>query len=281
MIGGVGGSLFRISCSALYYKVLGETNKGAKLGFFSGMGLLGYGLGPLFAGHFTGIELDMDFILLRAIWVLLPLLLLSLFLEDVKPAKIYLREYWRDIQRKDVIILASLGFLLALHIGAEQTSFSLFLETHVNLTMDSIGMMFCFIGIAIASLCIIDGFLSDKMTGMGRRLSPLLYLGMFFSGLFNISLLFTRTFASVLSIRILHVFGDSLFMVLQRVIISNLFLSERIGGSLGMMDAVFTLGIFSGALISGALPGYIVPFVFAGSLAIIAIPFANLAKPKF
>jgi MFS family permease len=104
---------------------------------------------------------------------------------------------------------------------------------------------------------------------------------MFFSGLFNVMMIFPSTFASVLGVRLCHVFGDSMFVVSQRVIVSNLFPSERIGGNWGIISTIFTVGIFAGALLSGSLSGYTLPFVVAGACAIFAIIPAMAMKPKF
>lgn len=280
IIGGIGGSLFQISCRSLYYKVLGEEKAGKKLGFFLGIGLFGYGLGPLTGGFLLPI-VGMDTLLWIAFFILLPFLFLSLFLEDVKLAKFELVEYKKDITRKEVAILVALTFLLSLHIGVEQTSFSLFLSKNIGLMEDSIGMMFCFIGITIAILSIINGLVSDRIIGRGLGLGTLLYLGLFLSGLFNINLIFVSTFGTVLVMRLLHVLGDSLFIVSRMVIISNLFLPGRIGGNLGIIETTVTMGTFAGAIISGAIPGYLLPFVVAGSLAILAIPPVMAARPKF
>ena len=279
IIGGIGGSLFRISCSSLYYKLLGEGNTGKKLGFYMGIGLLGYGLGPL-TGGFLLAEISMTSLLWIAFLILLPFLFLSLFLEDVKLAKFELGEYRRDIARKEVLVLIVLSFLLALHLGVEQTSFSLFLKENIDLTENSIGRMFCFIGIAIATLSIATGFISDSVTGRGLRLGAILYLGLLLSGLFNISLLFVGAFGTVLMVRLLHVLGDSLFLVSRMVIVSNLFLPERIGGNLGVLDTTLFVGTFVGAIASGAIPGYLYPFVFAGSLAILALLPTIAVRPK-
>lgn len=280
VIGGIGGSLFRISCRSLYYKVLGEDNTGKKLGFFLGVGLFGYGIGPL-TGGFLLTKLGMDSLLWIAFLIFLPFLFLSLFLEDVKLAKFELGDYKRDITRKEVAVLVALTFMLSLHLGVEQTSFSLFLRENVDLSENSIGMMFCFIGMTVATLSIINGLVSDKLKGRGLGLGALFYLGLFLSGLFNINLIFVSTFGTVLVMRLLHVLGDSLFMVSRMVIISNLFLPGRIGGNMGIIETTVTMGTFVGAIISGAIPGYLLPFVVVGSLAILAIPPAIAARPKF
>jgi len=58
-------------------------------------------------------------------------------------------------------------------------------------------------------------------------------------------------------------------------------LPERIGGNLGVLDTTIFVGTFVGAIASGAIPGYLLPFVFAGSLALLALPPAMAVRPKF
>ena len=182
---------------------------------------------------------------------------------------------------KEVFILVALTFVVSLHLGVEQTCFSLFMKENIGLAEGSIGTMFCFIGITIAILSVINGFISDRRTSKGKGLANLCYLGIFISALFNISMLFVDNFGTILAVRLLHVIGDSLFMVSRNIIVSNLFLAERIGGNLGIVTTAATLGTFIGAVASGAIPGYILPFVVAGVLAILAIPPAISARPKF
>lgn len=280
LLGGTGNSLFRISTQAMYFKFLGENRRSTKLGFYNAMRLLGYGLGPLTGGYLLE-TLDMVTLFGITFLMILPLVLLSFLLEHVEPIRFRLVEYRKDISRKEVLVLVALTFLVALHLGVEQTSLSLFLEKYIGLQWSSIGHMFFFIGLAISCMSIVSGFLQDKVTAGGKSLAPFLYLGVLFSGLFNINLLFTTTFGAVLLVRLFHVVGDSMFMVSRDTTISNLFLAERIGGNLGLIQTVLTFGIFSGALISGTIPGYLYPFVLAGSLAILSIPFAWLTRPNF
>lgn len=280
LLGGTGNSLFRISAQSVYFKFLGESRRSAKLGFYNAMRLLGYGLGPLTGGYLLE-NMDMASLFGIALLMISPLVPLSFLLERVEPIKFKLVEYRKDILRKEVLVLIALTFLVALHLGAEQTSLSLFLENYIGLEWSSIGHMFFFIGLGISSMSMASGFLQDRFTAWGKSLAPFLYLGVFFSGLFNINLLFTSTFGTVLAVRLFHVFGDSTFMVSRDTAISRLFLSERIGGNLGLIQTVLTFGILCGSLISGAIPGYLYPFVLAGSLAILGIPFAWIARPDF
>lgn len=276
LICGTATSLIRISSMTQFYKFLGRRDKGKKLGFFTGLGLFGYGLGPL-TGGFLSVNFGMHSLFFIASFMTFPFIILSLFLEEIKPIKFDLREYGRDIRKREVIILAILTFLLSSHIGVEQTCLSLFLQQYVHLLEDSIGLMFFLIGITIAAFSIINGYISD----VKGNIVALMCLGLFISGLFNINMFFVRTFLTVLAVRLAHVVGDSLFMVTRNVAISNIFQKERIGGNIGFINTVTTISIIFGALVSGVIPGYALPFVFIGCLALVAIIFAILTKPKF
>lgn len=280
IVGGIGDSLFRISNMSLYYKTLGNTNKGMKLGFFMGIGLLGYGLGPLLGGYLLA-SFNMDFLFHVILLLTAPFFILGFFLQDVEPTKFELVHYRKDVANKEALVLVALTFLVSLHLGVERTCFSLYMKEDIGLSVNSIGTMFFFIGMTVAILTIINGFISDRRLGKGKGLAALFYSGIFISGLFNINLLFSSSFGTILAIRLLHVLGDSLLMISRSIIVSNLFQSERIGGNLGVITTTSTLGTFLGAIMSGIIPGYIFPFVVAGALAIVAIPPAISAKPNF
>lgn len=273
---GTAVSLVRVSSMTQFYKFLGDENKGKKLGFFNGVGLFGYGLGPL-TGGLLSVKFGMYTLFSIASLITIPFIILSLLLEEVKPVKFSLRKYGRDVKSREVIILVVLTFLLSSHMGVEQTSLSLFLQQYVHLLEDSIGLMFFLIGTAIATFSIINGFVSD----IKGDIVALMCLGLFISGLFNISMFFVASFLTVLAVRLMHVVGDSLFMVTRNVAISNMFQRERIGGNIGFINTVVTASIIFGALISGLIPGYALPFVFIGFLAIAGVAFAVLTKPMF
>ena len=279
-IRGTGSSLFQISCYSTFYKYLGENHKGVKLGFFSGFTLLGYALGPLSGGYLLS-KFPMGSLFEISFFITMLLFLLSFFLKDIEPVKFELVKYREDIMRKEVVVLLFLTFFQALHLGVEQTSFSLFLEKDIHLGKDSIGWMYFFIGVAISLANIVNGFISDSIIDRGKSLSILFYTGALISGAFNVFLLFPHTFGGVLLVRLLHIIGDSLFITSRYVIISNLFLSERIGGNLGLVTTFVTFGTFLGSLISGLIPGYLLPFIFTGSICILATIPSVIVKPRF
>ena len=174
-----------------------------------------------------------------------------------------------------------LVFAFALHAGAEQSSFSLFLNKDIHLGKDMVGLMYFIHANVMAVLCIINGVVGDRVHARGRGLATLMYTGLFISGLTNILLFFTFNFGTVLATRLTHAVGDSLSMVTRGLVISNLFLTTRMGGNLGAVTATITFATLAGSIISGALPGYVAGFVVCGAVAIIAIPIAILSKPEF
>ncbi|MGD0855007.1 MAG: hypothetical protein ABSA18_04300, partial [Dehalococcoidia bacterium] len=70
-------------------------------------------------------------------------------------------------------------------------------------------------------------------------------------------------------------------MVTRSLIISNLFVTTRMGGNLGVLTTAITLATLVGSIISGAVPGYVTGFVIAGILAVLSIPIVMATKPKF
>ena len=96
-----------------------------------------------------------------------------------------------------------------------------------------------------------------------------------------IMLVMASNFGTVLATRLTHAVGDSMTLVTRSLIISNLFITTRMGGNLGAVTATVMLGTLIGSVISGAVPGYVSGFVIAGALAVLAIPIVMLAKPEF
>jgi hypothetical protein len=70
-----------------------------------------------------------------------------------------------------------------------------------------------------------------------------------------------------------------MFLISQRVAISNFFAVARVGGNIGLMSMVTTSGTLVGAILSGMVPGYTLPFVVTGALALLGIPIIILTNP--
>jgi hypothetical protein len=84
-----------------------------------------------------------------------------------------------------------------------------------------------------------------------------------------------------LTVRLLHVIGDSAYLIAQRIAIARFSKPTRVGGSIGILDTTTTLGTFVGAFISGLVPGYVNPFVLTGALSLAGAFVLFFLKPNF
>ena len=279
-IGGTGNALFSNALSALFYKTLGDKIRGLKLGFFTAGILVGYGLGSLLGGYLLS-AFDMNAIFLFSLAGAAPMVILSLLLPDVPGARVKISDYRADISNRSVLIFVILVFAFSLHAGAEQSSFSLFLNKEIKLDKESVGWIFFIHANVMALLSIISGFYADRVNSRGKGLAAPYYVGIAISGITNILLIFTNSFGTVLAARLTHAVGDSLTLVTRSLIVSNLFVSTRMGGNLATIQVTITLGTLFGSIISGAVPGYASGFFIAGAAAVVAVIYALFAKPKF
>ena len=167
-LGGAGSALFNNALPALFYKTLGASIRGLKLGFFTAGILVGYGLGSLLGGYiYTGF--DMNAIFLFSLIGTVPMVILSLFLADVPGTRIKLSDYRADLSSKSVLVFVILVFAFSLHAGAEQSSFSLFLNKEINLDMESVGWLFFIHANVMAVLSIVSGYYADRVNARGEE----------------------------------------------------------------------------------------------------------------
>ena len=276
VMGGLGTSIFLVSCSSLYYKILGKGNRGKKIGFFSSIGMFGYGIGP-FWGSVLLNAVSLQDLFTIIFFMILPFLGLSFFLLDVKPEPFRLSMYRKDLSRYEVLILVAITFLIAIHFGAERTSLSLFLKFNAGVAENRIGIIFFCVGITLAMVILSLGFVSD----IHPNLKALLLSGLLISGTFNVAMLLVHSFSGALAVRLLHVVGDSAYLIAQRIAISNLFTPTRIGGNIGVFNTTTTFGAFVGALMSGIVPGYVYPFVVSGGLSLLGGLIFFFLNPDF
>lgn len=279
-VGGAGNALFNNALPALFYKTLGSSIRGLKLGFFTAGILVGYGLGSLLGGYIY-TDFDMNAIFLFALIGTVPMLLLSLLLADVPGTRIKLSDYRADLSSKSVLVFVILVFAFSLHAGAEQSSFSLFLNKDIGMDKEAVGWLYFIHANVMAVLSIVSGYYADRVNSRGKGLAALYYAGIAVSGLTNILLMFTTNFGNVLATRLTHAVGDSLTLVTRSLIVSNLFITTRMGGNLATVQTTVTLGTLCGAIISGAFTGYATGFAIAGAAAVLAVIYALIVKPEF
>jgi MFS family permease len=267
LIGGIGGTLLRVSSDSLFYKTIGDRGRGWRFGVLDSCLTLGFGLGP-FVGGFVLRFGGFDMLLSVAPLTLIPFLAICLFLKEggsseTSPYKSSLS--WRI--QPGVFLLLCIAFMFALHIGVENVWLSLWLKDEFGLRETQIGSIYLGIGFTLSISSLGAGFLAD------RTKDPvfLMWIGLCISGCLNILLPLMQTPAAALMSRMLHVVGDSIFLLSVRVLVSDLFRRERVGGGIGLTLGVFTLGIFGGSLLSGLFYGPKCPFVLAGVLSILTV----------
>lgn len=272
----IGGSLFQVTCHALYFKSLGQKGRGKKVAFLNSMVSISYGLGPLMAGALlnrAGHNALFPFCAL----LLFPLLALSLLLKDVEPTRLSISEYRHDFLRKEVLVFAAAVLLYGLHIGVENVCLSLFIKRNLGLGEEIVGLAFFLTCVFLSGSAILVGLVADVY----RNPLTFLCLGLLLSGAFNIAMLWVDNFGSFLGVRFLHVVGDALALLARGLIVASLFPKERLGGNLGLTLLVFPAGMFLGSAMSGLFRGYLLPFVAAGLLEVAACAILVVLRPRF
>jgi len=275
LVAGMAGSLFQVNNQATYYKTLGASSRGAKLGWFSAVRAMGFGVGPVVAGvlmHKGWVESPMTV----GFCFILPFVFLSLLCERVPGTRISLPEYTRDALQPGVLVLALVVLLFSFHFGVELTSFSLFLEDVLHQDKKMMGLTYLYISVVLAVVMLLTGVLSDRV----HRPRPLGVIALVCSGIGNGAMPWVSTLGPLLTLRLVHVIGDGAFIMFQSLTIAGLFHRKRMGGNLGLFVMVGNIGAFVGATASGYIPGNATPFLVAGVLAFVGIAvFLVFGKP--
>ena len=158
-------------------------------------------------------------------------------------------------------------FMLGSHFGVEQSSFSLFMKDNVGLHNTEIGLVFFALGLWMGFFVPFAGKILDK-----RPVTFLFFaLGLFVSSIFQILTAYTSTFTSLLSVRLVHTFGDMLAILEMDVLTSLFFPAKRLGGNSGLLFCVRTSSIFLWAYFSGylnSIGGYRLSFIINGVMVL-------------
>jgi len=280
LIGGFGSALINISILSLFYKILDEEKMGAQLGAFFCATSLGYALGP----GSTGLMLT--YITMRSTFAVMLFFTLLLFFatlfikENSLSISIKLKDYLHDLWSLKVLFLIASVSAIGIHLGAEQSSLSLFMKVNLNLSYNKIGNIYFWVGIWIGLLLYIFGRLFDK----DKRILLFLSIGMGISGIFQFATIYTDSYAEILLIRILHTVGDAIIFLMNGVLISIIFKEDRMGGNLGFVQAIRTNAIFLSATLGGFLNshfGYHINFITTGILLISFALFVVTQKGRF
>lgn len=268
-LGGIGTTLYNSSSDSLFYKSTNKKQVPEKIGIFQGLNYLMIGLGMIIGGY--ALENSMPFEELFKIFGII-FLITAIFSQIVLPknntSNFELLNYKKDIFQPKVLIFLLIVFLFAIHFGAENTTYGLFLKKTLNLTKFQMGL---YMGTAIIIMAFSVQIIA-KIAYKYKTEKILLY-GLFLSGIGHILMTINNPIVSLL-FRIIHEIGDSAMFFFMSYGITKLFDLNRIGGNAGIFAFTSTLGAALGAIIFGPLgasKGYNIPLIISGITTLIAL----------
>ncbi|MCX6818183.1 MAG: MFS transporter [Candidatus Aenigmarchaeota archaeon] len=266
-MGGLGYNLSDVSLRTLVYKTKTQDSEGRKFGAYnlvkfisSSFGLLAGGIMAYLIGFRAG------FIIIGLVYIcLIPF---ASFKSHSK-YKINLSDYKKDVINIRVLSLGVVMFLNALHWGAENTSFGLFLRNNLGFDMLMVGMFTAF---SLPFLGIMAYVFGKRIDAGKNSVKWILFFGLLLSGVSFILQTIPIPWFSFLT-RITHESGDGMYNVAIFFWVSKLFGVKRVGGGSGIMFTLALLGQIAGSLVFGPigqLMGYHVPMIVSGITTIIS-----------
>jgi MFS family permease len=267
LVGGIASAILTTVLYALYLKIIEKKRKGREVALFQLGSYLGYGFGPL-AGGVLLSKTQPSTLFTIALISSFALLFTTFFLKDSTPIIFSFKEYREDFKRLRTLILISGIFVMATHFGVEQSSLTLLMSENVKLSPSKIGMIFCGIGLWMASLVPFAGYLRD----LRGKVFTFLWFGLLISGVFQFITGFVSSSTSLLLVRILHTTGDTMAILEIGVLTALFFPEHRLGGNSGLLLIIRTLAIFVGAFVAGFLNmkfGYGASFMANGAFVFI------------
>lgn len=240
IVGGVGFTCFHIPFHSLYFKLLGDRQRGVRIATVFAGTVLGYGLGPFLGGAVLS-HYSMRALFGLAVGGFALLALLVLRLPDAKPIRFDISHYRDDLRRPAVLFLVASTFIVASHAGVERTSLTLLMTDVVRLSTSQVGWVYACVGVWIAAIGLLAGHAFDKT----RRVVVVLSLGLAWSGVFQAATALAGSFEGILAIRLLHTLGDAFFFILNPILMSLIFPNSRMGGHFGF---ILTITMFSTSL---------------------------------
>jgi MFS family permease len=265
----LGFTLFVISIESLLHKVRESENRGSYYGAYNAIRSLGVAMGMV-AGGIILTQLNFETVFNINAVIYGAMIFLALFLPPTNLGKVQFAEYKKDILNSNVLIFLFILFMFALHFGAENTSYGLFLQENLHLSKFHMGLYMAGELIAIVLTSIFLGKAVDK-----KKISILttFIVGIALSGLTHIFMTIPIVWLSF-AIRLIHGVGDGAMFVFIFIGISKFFEKERVGGNKGIVDFIIKVGIIVGALIFGPLgemSGYHLPLIYSGILEVLGL----------
>lgn len=281
LVGGLGHTLYRTSSQSLFHKDTQKINVSKKIGIFQSLGYITTGLGMALMGYLLNIEITFSniFLYLGIIFVIFTLIA-QYILPKNKTSKFSILHYGKDVFKKEVIFFMLIVFMFSLHIGAEITSYGLFLKNYLGLNQLHIGL---YMGGAVATMALTAHIIGQKENFKAERI---LIYGLLASGLGQVLMVNVDVKISFI-FRVIHEIGDAAVFFFIFYGISKLFDMKRIGGNNSIFTLTISLGSTTGSIIFGtigATMGYGTALAMGGATSIVALiltlPFTHLIDHK-
>ena len=266
--GGLGLSIYIASIDSLFLKTSKNDDTAKKIGIYQGLNYLFMGITIIIAGYILNAAIPFQELFKYTSYGFLILIIISqIILPNNKSTKFDIIHYKKDLLNPQALALMMMIFLFALHFGAEQTNYGLFLKNYFNLNNLEIGL---YMGSAIMVMAPSAIFLSKKIDKFKAK--NVLLFGLLISGLGHI-LMTVKTIELSFLFRVIHEIADSCTMFFLFFGVSKIFNLKRMGGNMGIIHFTSYLGTAIGALLFGPIGaqyGYHIPLIASGCTTLIA-----------
>lgn len=281
IIGGLGSTFINIGLSTIFYKGLEEKVRGSMIGSFFLSSSAGYSLGPLSAGYLlhrlgpqSGSGQAMQAVFLAGIICISILFVLSFIIKEkcvltIKSDNLEPLDYISIFRQHKAIFLLISVSVVGIHLGAEQSSLSIFFKMNLNLSDKSIGTIYALVGIWVGLLAYISGRVFDH----SKNVIFFIWTGMIISGVFQIATAYTNSYWDALIMRMLHTAGDSFILLCNGILTSIIFKERHMGSGVGVVQGFRSGSIFLSAVLCGLLNGmygYHINFIITGVLSLLS-----------
>lgn len=246
LLGGTGSAALTTVLYALYLKLIEKGKRGKQIALFQLGSYLGFGAGPLIGGLILSRAQPTMFFEMAAM-ISIALLAVTCLLPDSTPVTFSFREYRKDLREPATLFLMICAFVMATHFGVEQTSFSLLMKENIRLGPSQIGFIFSGVGLWMACLVPVAGYLRDRE----QKTFTFLWVGLLISGTFQFLTGLVSSAGMLFLTRILHTTGDTLAILEVGVLTALFFPEQRLGGNSGLLFGVRTLAIFLSSIVAG------------------------------
>jgi MFS family permease len=245
VLGGVGLVGSRSLLPVIYYKYLPEERRSSNVSMFLAMGFFGVGVGGSLGSLAQAHSVRLPFYLAAGTATLLALW--TGLLPDAKPEKMHWLEYIGGIVNPRVFALLVVFILTGLHFGVEQYGLPKLIADGLGIAEMRMGGFYLSVGVCLGGV----GILFRKF--LERRPKHFYYfgVGLVVSGVLHGLTFLASDFTTLMVVRLAHVVGDAVVIIMTGIVVAGIFPGARMGGSVGFANLVNTIGQFAGAFLAG------------------------------